>query len=57
MALTMKCLLGTYTSKRLEQYVKDILDIRDTSVKNDPDIIVVCYSRLIPETEDANIIL
>lgn len=57
MGLTTKGAIGAYTSKSLEQCVKDIQDIHDAAVKNNPDIIVICHGGPISEPEDVKFIL
>jgi len=57
MGLTTKGAIGAYTSKSLDQCVRDIQDIHDAAVKNNPDIIVICHGGPISEPQDAEFIL
>lgn len=57
MGLTTKGAIGAYTSKSLEQCVKDIQDIHDAAVQCNPEIIVICHGGPISEPEDAEFIL
>lgn len=57
MGLTTKGAIGAQTSKSLEQCVRDIQDIHDAAVKNNPDIIVICHGGPISEPQDVEFIL
>lgn len=56
MGLTTKGAIGAYTSKTLEQCVKDIQDIHDAAKKINPDVIVICHGGPISEPKDAEFI-
>lgn len=57
MGLTTKGNIGAYTSRTLEQCVKDIQDIHDAAKQINPDILVICHGGPISEPEDAQYIL
>ncbi|KKK21080.1 hypothetical protein ARAM_004318 [Aspergillus rambellii] len=57
MGLTTSGLIGARTGKSLDQCVSDIQAIRDTAVKLNPDIIVLCHGGPIARPEDARFIL
>lgn len=57
MGLTTKGSIGAFTSKNLDQCVKDVQNIHDTAIKINPEIIVICHGGPISEPEDAEYIL
>lgn len=57
MGLTTKGSIGAYTSKTMDQCVKEIQEIHDEAIKINPDIIVICHGGPISEPEDAEYIL
>ena len=57
MGLTTKGAIGAFTSKTLDQCVKDIQEIHDAAVKWNPDVLVICHGGPISEPDDAAYIL
>lgn len=57
MGLTTKGAIGAFTSKTLDQCVKDVQDIHDAAVKCNPDVLVICHGGPISEPNDAAYIL
>ena len=57
MGLTTKGAIGAYTSKTLDECVKDVQDIHDAAIKNNPDIMVICHGGPISEPEDVRYML
>ena len=57
MGLTTKGNIGAFTSKDLNQCVKDIQEIYDAAIRENPEIMVICHGGPISEPEDAAYIL
>lgn len=57
MGLTTSGSIGATTGKSLDECVRLVQEIRDTAIKTNPDIIVLCHGGPIASPEDAKYVL